>query len=295
MGVPSKKHTASYQKAVSAPIGQAREQAASTSPEDTQRHLHKLQTHVRKMLRTGSKPEEITQSLLADPKKFGRIQEVLNSTGVSPKELVIVLATQNLLQNSRKSEDVTPEGNAYHLRILLNTGDILLGNLADKDVALLKEHNLLSPTEIDQLAKISKQRFTVGATEKEVLAIQGRPTSIAGSLWYYGNSFVVFQEKRVTGWTVVGYPLRAKTPPPSPVPPSKGEATRQPDSWATMYITLGSTKEQVARIQGTPSTILRLSSTEIWYYGASSITFDDGVVTEWNNSRLGDTLRVRIR
>jgi hypothetical protein len=50
------------------------------------------------------------------------------------------------------------------------------------------------------------------------------------------------------------------------------------------FITIGSTKRNVARIQGTPTSIRIINARmEVWEYNWSRINFYDGKVTEWNN------------
>jgi hypothetical protein len=57
------------------------------------------------------------------------------------------------------------------------------------------------------------------------------------------------------------------------------------------FITIGSSKKDVARIQGTPSAIDVMTYTEIWRYKYSTITFRDNKVIEWDD--ISDILKVR--
>jgi hypothetical protein len=43
-------------------------------------------------------------------------------------------------------------------------------------------------------------RFTVGASEAEILRIQGRPNRVVGSTWYYGDSEIQFFAGHVISW-----------------------------------------------------------------------------------------------
>ena len=63
---------------------------------------------------------------------------------------------------------------------------------------------------------------------------------------------------------------------------------------SSLYFTRGSHQDDVLRIQGTPSSINRLSDHEVWWYGVSTIDISlrDGRVREWNN--LGGNLKVRL-
>lgn len=51
---------------------------------------------------------------------------------------------------------------------------------------------------------------------------------------------------------------------------------------------IGSTKQKVRIIEGTPDKVSKFLNTESWYYGVSfkSITFENGVVTEYNNKPM---------
>lgn len=58
------------------------------------------------------------------------------------------------------------------------------------------------------------------------------------------------------------------------------------------YIDIGSTKEDVKRIMGTPSTIRDLTFFTVWNYGSSSINFDEnGKVEGWDNR--GNNLKLK--
>lgn len=51
-----------------------------------------------------------------------------------------------------------------------------------------------------QQAEPSATYFTVGSSQEEVLAIQGRPTASTESVWLYGDSEVYFVGGRVSNW-----------------------------------------------------------------------------------------------
>jgi hypothetical protein len=59
----------------------------------------------------------------------------------------------------------------------------------------------------------------------------------------------------------------------------------QPAIGESNYLTIGSTKSDVVRIQGTPNEITKFDvlGEEWWYYGTSKITLKNGRVHEWNN------------
>jgi hypothetical protein len=120
--------------------------------------------------------------------------------------------------------------------------------------------------------------FTVGSTKAEVLAVQGPPTHAEAYLWEYGGSRVYFRHGRVTHWEVwPRSPLKAQLQPASAVVPTPA------------YITIGSTKDEVLAIQGTPTRF----TDRVWEYGGSRVYFDDDRVTRWDEWR-GSPLKARL-
>jgi outer membrane protein assembly factor BamE (lipoprotein component of BamABCDE complex) len=112
--------------------------------------------------------------------------------------------------------------------------------------------------------------FTVGSTKDDVLVVQGTPTRVGDYEWAYGLSTVDFRNDRVVSWTIYGsYPLHAKMLPSSSASNSLG------------YFTVGSTKDDVLVVQGTPT---RVGDYE-WAYGLSTVEFRDGRVVSWTMYR----------
>ena len=56
------------------------------------------------------------------------------------------------------------------------------------------------------------------------------------------------------------------------------------------YFKIGSTINEVVRIQGTPTSIMGSDPFYIYAWGSSSVTFEDGKVSGYSN--LGGNLRV---
>jgi len=129
---------------------------------------------------------------------------------------------------------------------------------------------MLPDSESDANAAKVKGFFTAGSTKDEVLAVQGTPTSFSEFQWAYGLSHVSFQGGRVTSWYVSPVnSLRVRMAPDSE---SDANAAR-----ARGYFTVGSTKDEVLAVQGTPTS---LSDTQ-WGYGLSHVSFQGGRVTTW--------------
>src|SRR4029077_3265773 len=117
--------------------------------------------------------------------------------------------------------------------------------------------------------------FTVGSTKDDVLRTQGSPKTMNENQWAYGLSSVQFQNGRVVTWNV------------SPLTPLKAVLLpHNADETATArtrgFFTVGSTKDEVLGVQGTPT---RFSDT-YWIYGLSSVEFSGGKVAGWNVSPL---------
>jgi curved DNA-binding protein CbpA len=146
------------------------------------------------------------------------------------------------------------------------------GNLKVKD-------ETIKTLKVAPLSKYSLGYFTLGSTKDEVLAVQGTPTQIGEYRWWYSTSSVDFEKGRVVGWnSSILDPLKVKM-----IPTSSTVVNRD-------YFTLGSTKDEVLAVQGTPTQIGEYR----WWYGTSSVDFEKGRVVGWNSSIL-DPLRVRMK
>jgi outer membrane protein assembly factor BamE (lipoprotein component of BamABCDE complex) len=123
--------------------------------------------------------------------------------------------------------------------------------------------------------------FTVGSTRDEVLGVQGTPSRFSDTHWTYGISSVEFQNGHVTTWNSSPLnPLRVALVPQQPEDTAAARARG--------YFTVGSTKDEVLGVQGTPSSF----SDTHWAYGISSVSFQNGRVTSWKSSPL-NPLRAR--
>ena len=119
--------------------------------------------------------------------------------------------------------------------------------------------------------------FTVGSTKGEVLAVQGPPRRTSKHVWEYGGSRVYFRDDRVSSWEMwPRSPLKVKLLPALPL-----EAV-------PAYFTMGSTKDEVLGVQGTPTRF----SDRIWEYGHSRVYFEADRVARWEDWR-GSPLKAR--
>lgn len=118
--------------------------------------------------------------------------------------------------------------------------------------------------------------FRPGSTKDEVLAVQGAPDRTEGSVWHYGKDSVTFADGRVLNYSNEQRRLRVRVLPD------------RPPAVAPEHFTIGSSKDEVLAVQGTPT---RLAGDQ-WFYGEDSVLFSRGTVFEFSNQNL--RLRVRI-
>jgi outer membrane protein assembly factor BamE (lipoprotein component of BamABCDE complex) len=131
--------------------------------------------------------------------------------------------------------------------------------------------------------------FTLGSTRDEVQAAQGTPTEIDktfGESWSYSGARVEFRNGRVFAWSGTPYvKLNVILQPKNLTEADKAKARG--------YFTLGSTKDEVLALQGTPDQLDRTYG-ETWWYGASTIRFSNGKVFAWDSSPMMKKLAVEL-
>ena len=115
--------------------------------------------------------------------------------------------------------------------------------------------------------------FTVGSTKDDVLRAQGLTKVMGEYEWTYGLSSVQFQNGRVVSWDISPLsPLNAVL-----IPHNRRDAA---SARARGFFAVGSTRDQVIAVQGTPSHF----SDTYWTYGLSSVQFRGDTVVSWHNS-----------
>lgn len=120
-------------------------------------------------------------------------------------------------------------------------------------------------------ADIRGPHFTVGSTKDEVLAVQGPPTKAGDHEWAYGLSKIEFRNDRVISWKISQFnPLHAKLAPSATASDSSD------------FFTIGSTKDEVLAVQGTPTTF----GDREWAYGLSKVKFKNDRVISWKASEF---------
>lgn len=119
--------------------------------------------------------------------------------------------------------------------------------------------------------------FTLGSTEAEVLRVQGPPSRVHGQLWVYGLAEVQFRDGRVWRYNNFDQSLKVR------VLPSSKSSDEHP-----AFFTVGSTRDEVLRVQGTPTRI----EGNRWTYGFSEVRFRSGTVEDYDN--YFGNLKVRL-
>ena len=119
--------------------------------------------------------------------------------------------------------------------------------------------------------------ITVGLTKDEVIAAAGTPISSSEDKLVYQGSEIYLKDGKVTGWNIDPETslLRVKLWPDAPVDTD------------VKYFSVGSTKNQVLVVQGTPTSF----SASKFGYGASEVYFQNNRVVSWKNDPASVPLR----
>lgn len=136
----------------------------------------------------------------------------------------------------------------------------------------------------------SGSSWDLGSTKEQVFKIQGTPTRISQydysdrETLYYGNSIVELAKERVIGYINQSSNLRVRTV------PILANTKSSSSVW-----TLESSREDLLRVQGTPTQVLldNPACTETFHYGNSTITLKNGHISGYDN--LDNNLRVRAK
>lgn len=122
--------------------------------------------------------------------------------------------------------------------------------------------------------------ITIGSTRDAVLAQLGPPTASSESKLVYGRSELYLKDGSVIGWRIdpASDPIRVKLWPEHPVDTSQN------------YFTVGSTKDDVLAVQGTPAAF----SKNKFEYGGSEVYFQNDRVVRWKNDRASIPLRAKL-
>ena len=132
--------------------------------------------------------------------------------------------------------------------------------------------------------------WTLGATEAEVLQLQGTPTrqeqytSSRFATLYYGKSSVLFDQGQVIGYLNADNNLKV-----SINPPDLPAGQTVPQAWS-----VGSSRSEVLRVEGQAPLAISRSDTnceEVFHFASGEVTFRQGLVTGYNDR--SSALKVR--
>jgi hypothetical protein len=160
--------------------------------------------------------------------------------------------------------------------IVVNFEDI------DRNLKTAKESMLTSST-------TDRSSWTLGSSKEDVFQVQGTPVRVerydapSKEVLHYGNSTVQITDNRVTGYSNLSSNLRVATNPL----PTDGEPS---NSWS-----LGSDRNEIFRVQGTPTEVTLDTSLcrEQLKYGSSVVELQNGVVSGYDN--LSGNLSVQVK
>jgi hypothetical protein len=146
---------------------------------------------------------------------------------------------------------------------------------------IIEAFRLLSSQPCDNSSPgIIPEYFTIGSTKKEVLAVQGIPTAYSPDTFEYGRSKVFFVGDKVVGWedAPLWIHLNVQLRPGHPV------------DERMHYFTIGSTRDEVLAVQGTPTGF----AYNTYEYGTSKVHFRDGRVASWENAPASIPLKAQL-
>ncbi|NLI82481.1 MAG: J domain-containing protein [Deltaproteobacteria bacterium] len=186
---------------------------------------------------------------------------------------------------SRKVPPATPPVEAGRYALPSPQADV--GDPQQDDIASSRPGSegaaRLSPTPDDSSLRedagkdTQAPHFTIGSSKAEVLRVQGPPTRVRGQTWIYGLSDVQFREGRVWRYNNFDHSLKVRLLPARTPPPHSPE-----------FFTVGSTRDEVLAVQGTPT---RVDGNK-WTFGFSEVRFKEGRVEDYDN--YFGNLKVRL-
>jgi hypothetical protein len=123
--------------------------------------------------------------------------------------------------------------------------------------------------------------ITAGLTKAEVIAFQGAPTLATEDRLVYGGTEFYFRDDKLNGWKIDSRsaPVLVRLWPDAPVDP------------ALQYFSVGSSKNEVIALQGTPT----LFSENTFGYGGSEVFFRNNRVVGWKADPASTPLRAASR
>lgn len=164
-----------------------------------------------------------------------------------------------------------------------NNGIAVKYDNVDRNLKAVTEGAAIAPPQYDYF-------WTIGSHRTEVFKIQGTPDrvthydSVRKETLYYGNSTIELTDDQVTGYSNLGQNLRVEM-----------VAVPVGSQASTGFWTMGSERNDVFQVQGTPTQVTLDSSLckETLHYEDSTVDLKNGFVTGYDN--VGKNLRVRVQ
>ena len=183
--------------------------------------------------------------------------------GLETADFLQKIRENSILQNTGllalKVEKGSVKRDAWESEFGMAVSSLNLGKHTNRTLERIREVN----SELPKNKKLNDSYFTVGSTKDEVVAVQGTPKSLSQWSFSYDGSSVGFENDRVIKWySSPRNPLKVRIVPARDTP-NKG------------YFTVGSTKDEVVAVQGTPNSLSQWS----FGYGGSSVNFENDRVT----------------
>ncbi len=213
-------------------------------------------------------PGEIGQPQTGDPATVPRLpkKHAMPRTSPAPAE------GSYFTLGSSQAEVLRVQGVPTHVR-----GQTWVFNLAEvhfKNGKVTRYNNFDGTLRVRLLATYQPEGeppdyFTLGSTRNEVLLVQGTPTRVEPTKWFFGFSVVQFQEDRVESYDNYFGNLKIRVLPAGPHVGIPGQT----------HFTIGSSRDDVLSIQGTPTSI----QGNFWFYQLSSVLFREGKVQHVSN------------
>lgn len=197
----------------------------------------------------------------------------------------LVMAVQGAPSQTMQSQDACQQTLRYGNSIVeLHNGYVKQYDNPDGNLQVLADGDVVVSVSAPE------NRWTLGATETDVLQLQGTPTrqeqytSNGFTTLYYGKSSVLFENGQVIGYLNADQNLKVSAQPPALLS----------DQTAPEFWTMGSSRTEVLRAEEqTPVAISRNDNSceEVFHFEDGEVTFRQGLVTGYRN-RSG-TLKVR--
>ena len=146
-----------------------------------------------------------------------------------------------------------------------------LGEIAGDPTSVVAGSRPAQPASQEPTPEPQRDTGTIsaGSTVGDVYEIQGIPTRTEGEIWHYGKSSIRFANGKVVSWI---------QHPDNPLRIARDQPFEQRDG----YFDIGSSKDDVRSVQGTPVT----ETDTVWDYGPSRVYFENNRVVRWEASPL---------